>query len=105
MASDERGYGSIYGSTWWGSGDAFTNQIGWGSAMFYILAPAAYQQRVLADDGALEAFECVSKALRRIPQADDGRLVYEPYAARVVVDEGTLEARACTISDINELKQ
>lgn len=105
MASDERGYGSIYGSTWWGSGDAFTNQIGWGSAMFYILDPAAFQQRVLLDGGELEAFECVSKQLRRYPQADDGRLVYEPYAARVVADAGTLEARACTINDINDLKQ
>jgi hypothetical protein len=105
MASDERGYGSIYGSTWWGSGDAFTNQIGWGSAMFYILDPAAFQQRVLLDGGELEAFECVSKQLRRYPQADDGRLVYEPYAARVIADSGTLEARACTINDINDLKQ
>lgn len=105
MVSDEKGYGAIYGSTWWGSGDAFTNQIGWGSAMFYILAPAAFQQRVLADGGELEAFECVSKQLRRYPQADDGRLVYEPYAARVIADAGTLEARACTINDINDLKQ
>ena len=61
----------MYGCTWWGSGHAFTNQIGWGSAMFYILAPAAYQQSVLADGGELEASECVSKALRRIPQADE----------------------------------
>ena len=101
----DRGYGAIYGQTHWGSGDAFTNQIGWGSALFYILDPAAFQQRVLLDDGELEAFECVSKALRRFPQADDGRLTYEPYAARVVADSGVLEARTCTINDINELKQ
>ncbi len=41
----EKGYGSIYGSTWWGSVDAFTNTIGWGSAMFYILDPAQFQQK------------------------------------------------------------
>ena len=56
MATDERGYGAIYGSTWWGSGDAFTNQIGWGSAMFYILDPAQFQQRALEDGATMEAF-------------------------------------------------
>lgn len=70
MATDEKGFGAIYGSTWWGSGDAFTNQIGWGSALFYILDTASYQQRVLDDDGELEAFQCVSKQLRIYPQAD-----------------------------------
>ena len=103
MATDERGYGAIYGSTWWGSGDAFTNQIGWGSAMFYILAPAAYQQRVLADDGALEAFECVSKTLRRYPQADRGRQLMDAYDVRVVADSGDTEARTCTINELNEI--
>jgi len=103
MATDEKGYGSIYGSTWWGSGDAFTNQIGWGSAMFYILDPAQFQQRALADGATMEAFECVSKSLRRFPQADRGRQLMDAYDTRVVAAGGGTEARTCTINELNDL--
>ena len=103
MATDERGYGSIYGQTWWGSGDAFTNQIGWGSAMFYILDPAQLRNRAEADGGVVEAFECVSKTLRRYPQADRGRQLMDAYDVRVVADSGDTEARTCTINELNEL--
>ena len=99
----EKGYGSIYGSTWWGSGDAFTNQIGWGSAMFYILDPAQFQQRVLEDGATMEAFECVSKSLRRFPQADRGRQLMDAYDTRVSGLSGSTEARTCTINELNEL--
>ena len=103
MASDEKGYGAIYGSTWWGSGDAFTNQIGWGSAMFYILDPAQFQQRVLEDGATMEAFECVSKSLRRFQQADRGRQLMDAYDVRVEAAGGDTEARTCTINELNEL--
>lgn len=103
MATDEKGYGSIYGSTWWGSGDAFTNQIGWGSAMFYILDPAQFQNRALADGATMEAFECVSKQLRRYPQADRGRQLMDAYETRVEAASGSTEARTCTINELNEI--
>jgi hypothetical protein len=103
MASDEKGYGSIYGSTWWGSGDAFTNTIGWGAAMFYILDPAQLRSRAEADGGVVEAFECVSKTLRRYPQANRGRQLMDAYDVRVVGDSGDTEARTCTINELNEL--
>ena len=103
MATDEKGYGAIYGQTWWGSGDAFTNQIGWGSAMFYILDPAAYQQRALEDGATMEAFECVSKSLRRFPQADRGRQLFDLYDARVELAGGDTESRTCTINELNEI--
>lgn len=103
MATDEKGYGSIYGSTWWGSGDAFTNTIGWGSAMFYILDPAGFKNRVDLDDGIMEAFECVSKSLRRFPQADRGRQLMDAYDTRVVAAGGDTEARTCTINELNEI--
>ena len=103
MATDEKGYGSIYGSTWWGSGDAFTNTIGWGSAMFYILDPAQFQQRALEDGATMEAFECVSKSLRRFPQANLGRQLMDAYDTRVVADSGDTEARTCTIDELNEI--
>ena len=103
MASDEKGYGSIYGSTWWGSGDAFTNTIGWGSAMFYILDPAQLRNRVELDGGVVEAFECVSKSLRRFPQANRGRQLMDAYETRVETAGGDTEARTCTINELNEL--
>ena len=103
MATDEKGYGAIYGSTWWGSGDAFTNQIGWGAAMFYILEPAGFQNRALEDGATMEAFECVSKVLRRFPQADRGRQLMDAYDVRVVADSGDTEARTCTINELNEI--
>ncbi len=103
MATDERGYGAIYGSTWWGSGDAFTNTIGWGSAMFYILDPAQFQQRALEDGATMEAFECVSKSLRRFPQADLGRQLFDLYDARVELAGGDTESRTCTINELNDL--
>ncbi len=103
MATDEKGYGSIYGRTWWGSGDAFTNTIGWGSAMFYILDPAQFQQRALEDGATMEAFECVSKSLRRYPQADLGRQLFDLYDARVELAGGDTESRTCTINELNDL--
>lgn len=103
MATDEKGYGSIYGQTWWGSGDAFTNTIGWGSAMFYILDPAQFQQRALEDGAVVEAFECVSKSLRRYPQADRGRQLMDAYDTRVVAAGGDTESRTCTINELNDL--
>jgi len=103
MATDEKGYGAIYGSSWWGSGDALTNQIGWGSAMFYILDPAAFQNRALEDGATMEAFECVSKSLRRFPQADRGRQLMDAYDSRVELAGGDTEARTCTINELNEL--
>jgi len=103
MATDEKGYGSIYGRTWWGSGDAFTNTIGWGSAMFYILDPAQFQQRALEDGATMEAFECVSKSLRRYPQADRGRQLFDLYDARVETAGGDTESRTCTINELNDL--
>jgi len=99
----EKGYGSIYGSTWWGSGDAFTNTIGWGSAMFYILDPTQFQQRALEDGATMEAFECVSKSLRRYPQADLGRQLFDLYDARVELAGGDTESRTCTINELNDL--
>jgi len=100
---NEKGYGSIYGSSWWGSGSGLKNNIGWGSAMFYILAPAQLQRRVYLDDGYVEAFECISKTLRTFPQADPGRQLFDAYDARCEAASGDTEARVCTINELNDL--
>lgn len=100
---NEKGYGSIYGRTWWGSGNAFTNTIGWGSAMFYILDPAELRARAEADGGIIEAFQCVSKTLRTYPKADLGRQLFDAYDARCEAASGDTEARVCTINELNDL--
>jgi hypothetical protein len=71
--------------------------------MFYILDPAQFQNRALADGAEMEAFECVSKALRRFPQADRGRQLMDAYDTRVSGLSGSTEARTCTINELNEL--
>jgi hypothetical protein len=70
--------------------------------MFYILDPAQFQNRALADGATMEAFECVSKSLRRFPQADRGRQLMDAYDVRVEA-AGSTEARTCTINELNEL--
>jgi hypothetical protein len=51
----------------------------------------------------MEAFECVSKSLRRFPQADRGRQLMDAYDVRVEAAAGDTEARTCTINELNEL--
>ena len=71
--------------------------------MFYILDPAQFQQRALEDGATMEAFECVSKSLRRYPQADRGRQLMDAYDTRVVAAGGDTESRTCTINELNDL--
>ena len=59
--------------------------------------------RVESDGGIVEALSCLTAAIKGLPQADEGRLIYEPYATRVLADSGVLEARNCTIDSINYL--
>jgi hypothetical protein len=63
----------------------------------------AFKERVLTDSGTFEAFSCVSQAVNSSPEADAGRLLFEPYAIRVTTDGGATEARTCTINAINAL--
>tara|TARA_R110000822_G_C15322891_1_gene493894 strand:- start:119 stop:316 length:198 start_codon:yes stop_codon:yes gene_type:complete len=55
------GYGKIYETTWWGS--PVLN--GWGG-IYYDLSineiTLAFQNRVLADGGTIEALSCVNEA-------------------------------------------
>ena len=97
--AEGNGYGSIYGSTWWGS----QNTINFNEISFYIYAVDQLKTRALADGGIIEAFECVSKTLRRYPQADRGRQLMDAYDVRVVADSGDTEARTCTINELNEV--
>jgi hypothetical protein len=63
----------------------------------------AYRDRVEADGGIIESIKCVANALKAFPQADTGRLLFEPYSTRVLTDGGSIEARNCAIDSINTL--
>lgn len=65
----------------------------------------SFLERVELDGGELESINCLNRAIKRLPQADFGRVAWDAYSIRVLADSGTLEARACTINDINDLKQ
>ena len=66
-------------------------------------ALTALRKRVIADGGIFEGFACANRALSALPQADAGRLLFEPFNLRVVADGGETEARTCTINAINAL--
>ena len=97
------GFGSIYGSSSWGSGDALTNAINWGEILFYILDTAELKDRALEDGAVMEAFECVSEEIRVYPNANRGRQLFDAYNTRVESGSGSTEARTCTINELNEL--
>ena len=97
------GFGSIYGSSSWGSGDALTNAINWGEILFYILDTAELKDRALEDGAVMEAFGCAAEDIRQYPQADRGRQLMDAYETRVETAGGDTEARTCTINELNEL--
>jgi hypothetical protein len=103
MAIDEKGYGAIYTTTWWGEGSALANSKGWGDGVFYIYDVAFVRERAEQNGGYIESFECVSQKLRTFPSQDVGRLLFEAYDARCEADGGDAEARTCTINELNNL--
>jgi hypothetical protein len=97
---NEKGYGAIYGSTWWGN---VFNPIDWGNIYWYIQDVAYFKENVLADGGIIEGFECAVTDLRVFPEADLGRQLFDAYDARCEAASGDTEARVCTINELNEL--
>lgn len=97
--AEGNGYGSIYGSTWWGS----QNDINFNEISFYIYAVDQLKTRALADGAVMEAFGCAAEDIRQYPQADRGRQLMDAYETRVETAGGDTEARTCTINELNEL--
>ena len=96
-------YGAIYPLSWWGEG--IYNTIYWGS-IYPATASAGildFITRVEADNGILEALNCLGAAINSYPQADFGRQLFDAYDARVEAASGDTEARVCTINAINDL--
>jgi hypothetical protein len=100
---DEKGYGAIYGSTWWGTDSGLLNSIYWGDIYWYIQAVAALKDRAYEDGGYTEGFECAVTDLRVFPEADLGRQLFDAYDARCEAASGDTEARVCTINELNDL--
>ena len=100
---NEKGYGAIYGSTWWGTDSGLLNSIYWGDIYWYIQVVAALKDRAYEDGGVIEGFECASSDLRIFPEADLGRQLFDAYDARCEAASGDTEARVCTINELNDL--
>ena len=93
-------YGSIYGSTWWGS----QNDINFNEISFYIYAVDQLKTRALADGAVMEAFGCAAEAIRTMPDKDSPEDLFVAYDTRVVAAGGSTEARLCTINAIDQLR-
>lgn len=92
-------WGSIYGETWWGS----QNTINFNEISFYIYAVDQLKTRALADGAIMEGFGCAAEDIRKYPQANRGRQLFDLYDARVELAGGDTEARTCTINELNEI--
>lgn len=98
--AEGNGYGSIYGSTWWGS----QNDINFNEISFYIYAVDQLKTRALADGAVMEAFGCAAEVIRTMPDKDSPEELFVAYDTRVVSAGGSTEARLCTINAIDELR-
>jgi len=92
-------WGSIYGETWWGS----QNTINFNEISFYIYAVDQLKTRALADGAIMEGFGCAAEDIRKYPQANRGRQLFDLYDARVELAGGDTESRTCTINELNDL--
>ena len=92
-------WGSIYGETWWGS----QNTINFNEISYYIYAVDQLKTRALTDGAIMEGFGCAAEDIRKYPQADLGRQLFDLYDARVELAGGDTEARTCTINELNDL--
>jgi len=93
------GYGAIYGSTWWGS----QNTINFNEISYYIYAVDQLKTRALTDGAIMEGFGCAAEDIRKYPQANRGRQLFDLYDARVELAGGDTESRTCTINELNDL--
>jgi hypothetical protein len=62
-----------------------------------------FRARVSADGGIFEGSCCVLTKLESLPEADEGRRLFDIYNGRCIVLGGSTEASACTIAAINNL--
>lgn len=92
-------WGAIYGSTWWGS----QNSINFNEISYYIYAVDELKTRALADGAIMEGFGCAAEDIRKYPQANRGRQLFDLYDARVELAGGDTESRTCTINELNDL--
>jgi len=68
-----------------------------------LAAVVAFISRAETDGGVVESERCVHNAIRRSPEADEGRQLFDAYDLRVVTASGSTEARTCTINELNEI--
>ncbi len=62
-----------------------------------------FRTRALNDGAVIEALKCLNTAVKDMPDADPGRVLFDAYNVRVVAASGGTEARTCTINELNNL--
>ena len=63
----------------------------------------SFVERAELDGAVVESPKCVNNAIKAMGDADEGRVLFDAYAARVVTASGSTEARTCMINELNEL--
>ena len=96
-------WGVIYCSTWFGQADETTLSIQNESAP-PCFAPVneiaeEFRDRVLADGGTFEGFDCLVAALQDL-QEDNFYEVFDTYIKRMTDDGATLEGEECLIDQL-----
>jgi hypothetical protein len=99
-------WGDIYCSTWWGDTDRTTLSIQNESAP-PCFAPIndiaiAFRERVEADGGVLEGYNCLVAALQDLGE-DNYYELFDTYIQRMTDDGATLEGRDCLIEQLFNL--
>ena len=97
------GWGSIYCATWFGQTDETTLSIQNESAP-PCFAPAnqivdAFQERVEADGGTFEGYDCVVAALQDLGE-NTYYDIFDTYIQRMTDDGATLEGEQCLIDQL-----
>lgn len=74
-----------------------------GAVILFLKSVLDFRTRALNDGAIVEALKCLNDAVKNMPDADPGRVLFDAYNVRVVADIGSTEARTCTINELNEL--
>ena len=97
------GWGSIYCATWFGQTDETTLSIQ-NAAAPTCFAPANdiaiyFRDRVLADGGTFEGYDCLVAALQDLGE-DTYYDLFDTYIQRMTDDGATLEGEECLIDQL-----
>lgn len=74
-----------------------------GAVILFLKPVLDFRTRALNDGAIVEGLKCLNDAIKNMPDADPGRVLFDAYDLRVETSGGSTEARTCTINELNEL--